>query len=493
MSIPIFKVALITSEIDPFSKSGGLGDVTRSLSKALKRWGQQIIVITPLYGKIVNKKKHQLKLVYSNVELIINSQDKVKVNYWKGYLMPDLPIYFVENKKYFSRRRQLYGSAHENARFLVFNVAALKLISLLKFNADILHCHDWQTGLIPYYLRTKFRYSKTLKGAKTVFTIHNLIFQLGHNWWEVPPEKKDYGRSRLPHLDDPNLEYINFAKRAILSADTINTVSEQYRDEILTKNFGQDLHRILRNRQNRLFGIVNGIDYNTFNPANDPHLKANYSFKDFSPKIINKKYIQKKFGFSRSNKIPLLVSTSRITFQKGFEILIKILDKILELNLQYIILGDGDKRYIGIIKKLQKKYHHKLHWLPFTGNEKMETLLYAASDIFLLPSHHEPCGINQLKAMRYGSIPIVRNVGGLHNTVENYHPDNSHSTGFVFHQFDETFLFGAIVRALEIYKHKDIWRQLILNVMQKSNSWEIPARKYIMLYQKTLKLNGKHT
>src|SRR5680860_46469 len=271
------KIVHIAAEVAPFSKTGGLGDVARSLPKALKRLGHDVLIITPLYGRVIDKKKYGLKLIFENVNLRLNSQESVKVNYWQGYLMEDLPVYFVENIKYFSKRKQIYGSSHENARFLIFNVAALKLLSLLKKQVDIIHCHDWQTGLIPYYLKHDFRYSKTLKNARTVFTIHNLIFQFVHNWWGVPLANKDYGRSRIPHLDNPQLENINFAKRAILSADIINTVSEQYRMEIMTKKFGQDLHQILRNRSERLFGIINGIDYNAYNPEKDEGLVQRYS------------------------------------------------------------------------------------------------------------------------------------------------------------------------------------------------------------------------
>jgi len=217
------KIVSISSEIAPFSKTGGLGDVARSLPKAIKRLGHDVICVTPLYGQIIDKKEHNLKLVYKDIKVYLNSQDAVRVNYWKGYSMKDLPVYFIENKKFFSKRKTLYGSTHENARFLIFNVAALKLISLLKYEADIVHCHDWQTGLIPFYLRTDFRYSHTLRNAKTVFTIHNLIFQMGRNWWEIPPGKKDYGKKRIPHITDPDIENINFAKRAILSVDVINT------------------------------------------------------------------------------------------------------------------------------------------------------------------------------------------------------------------------------------------------------------------------------
>ncbi len=487
------KIVSISSELAPFSKSGGLGDVARSLPRALKRLNNQIICITPLYGKVIDKKKHNLKLVYEDVELRINSKDKIKVNYWKGYLMKDLPVYFVENKKYFSKRKALYGSSHENARFMVFDVAALKLISLLKFEANIIHCHDWQTGLIPFYLKTGFRYSKTLKKAKTIFTIHNLVFQFGKNWWEVPPEKNDYGRKRLPHLDSPGIEYINFAKRAILSADIISTVSERYREEVMTKKFGQDLHMVLRNREDRLFGIVNGIDYKAFNPMNDPGLFKNYNYQKIHRKKLNKKYLQKELGLSVNMDIPIICATSRVAYQKGFELISNILDQLARLDLQIIIMGDGDKGYIDKLKKYQRKFPNSIIWLPFSENQKIETLVYAGSDFFLLPSHHEPCGINQLIAMRYGCIPIVRKVGGLNDTVENFDPTYSlkKGTGFTFVRFNEFSLYASIIRALETFKYKVVFRNLKIRAMQESNSWDIPAKKYVKLYRIAMKVNGK--
>ncbi|MDD5071586.1 MAG: glycogen/starch synthase [Patescibacteria group bacterium] len=486
------KIVHIASEAAPFSKTGGLADVARSLPKAQKRLGHEVIVITPLYGQTIEKKRDNLKLVYNNIKVYLNSKEAVRINYWKGYLMDDLPVYFIENKKYFSKRKAIYGSSHENARFLIFDVAALKLISLLKFEADIVHCHDWQAGLIPFYLKTDFRYSKTLKKAKTVFTIHNLVFQLGHNWWEVPAKSKDYGRKRIPHTSDKKIEYLNFAKRAILSADIINTVSEQYREEIMTKKFGQDLHRILSNRQDRLFGIVNGIDYKAYNPAKDTGLFKNYDFKKIHRKKLNKEYLQKKFKLPADIKTPLFCTTSRVTFQKGFELILKIADKLLQFDIQFIIIGSGDKGYLKELEKLAKKYPKKLVVIPsHEENQKYETLVYAGSDFFLLPSYHEPCGINQLIAMRYGCVPIVRKVGGLNDTVTNFNPTTGKGTGFVFSQFDELSLFEAIIRALENYKHKDTWRSLVSRIMQESNSWEIPAKKYILLYRKVLKINGQ--
>lgn len=484
------KIVSIASEVAPFSKTGGLADVARSLPKALKRQGHELIVITPLYEQVIDKERHDLKIVFSNIKVYLNSSESIVVNFWRGYLMEGLPIYFIENKKYFSKRKKIYGSSHENARFLIFDVAALRLISLLKYEADIVHCHDWQSGLIPYYLKTDFRYSHTLKKAKTVFTIHNLAFQFGKNWWEVPPSEKDFGRGRIPHLSDPALENLNFVKRAILSADAINTVSEQYREEIMTRNFGQDLHRILKNRSGRLFGIVNGIDYKTYNPQVDPGLFSNYSHKKIHRKKLNKVYLQEKVGLPIDLEIPLICATSRMAYQKGIELIIKVFADIKDMNAQFVIMGDGDKNYINQLKKIQNAFPGKLVWLPFAENSGMETLLYAAADFFLLPSHHEPCGLNQMIAMRYGAVPIVRRVGGLHDTVKNYNEKKGTGTGFVFEEFNEASLRASIMRALELRKNRKVFRDLKVRIMQESNSWEIPATKYVELYRKVLKENG---
>jgi starch synthase len=483
------KIVSVASEVAPFSKTGGLADVARSLPKALRRLGHEVIVITPFYGNLIDPKKHDLKLIHENIRVYLNSHDTVTINYWQGYLMRGVPVYFIENTKYFSQKKTLYGSSHENARFLVFDVAALKLLSLLKFEADIIHCHDWHAGLIPFYLKTDFRYSKSLNNAKTIFTIHNLAFQFGRNWWEVPPEKKDFGKRRLPHLDDPDIECINFAKRAILSADIINTVSEQYREEIMTSNFGQDLERILRNRADRLYGIVNGIDYRAYNPELDPGLYKNYDFHKTHRKRSNKEHLQKKFGLPVNQDAPLLCTTSRVTFQKGFELILAALDSLMQLDLQFIIIGSGEKNYISNLQKIEKKYPQKLVVIPsHEQNQKYETLVYAGADMFLLPSHHEPCGINQLIAMRYGCVPIVRKVGGLHDTVENFNPKSRKGTGFTFDDFDADSFSRTINTALACFADKKIWNDIIVRAMKKSSSWEIPAKKYLELYRKALKL-----
>jgi len=482
-----YKIVSISSEVDPYSKTGGLADVARSLPKSLHRLGHEVIIVTPFYKQILDREKYKLEKIYSDVKLHIDKENEAQVSYYRTELLPGLKVYLVRNDKYFSRRKSLYGSSHENARFYLFDVAVLKLISLLKFKADILHCHDWQSGLIPYLKKTRFKNSKTLADAAVVYTIHNLVFQLGSNWWEVPSKYKDKGKKALPLFNDPSIEYINFAKRAILNADAINTVSETYAEEILKPSFGQDLNRILINRQHKLFGVVNGIDYHNLNPKNDKTIYRNYDHKSIQEKKANKKYIQKLFKLKVDENVPILCTTSRVTFQKGFELILEIINRLMYSDLQMIIAGAGDKRFINELKKVAKKFPDKLAIIPSHEKTlKYETQLYAGSDMILLPSHHEPCGINQMKAFRYGCVPIVRSTGGLNDTVVNFEPGND-GNGFKFKNYNSQELLVTITRALETYKYPKIWRDLVLRGMGPSFSWDVPAIEYVELYKKALK------
>ena len=482
------KIVSIASELDPYFKTGGLADVVRSLPKSLHRLNNEIIIIVPFYKKALAKDKYKLEKIYKDVQLYIDKENEVTVSYYRTELLPKLKVYFVSNDKYFSRYKKLYGSQHENARFYLFNIAALKLISLLKFEADIIHCHDWQTGLIPYLKKTRFKKSETLKKAATVFTIHNIIFQLGNNWWEVPVNKKDNGQGALPLFNNIDIEYINFAKRGIIYADIINTVSETYARQILYRSIGQDLHRILKNRKHKLFGVVNGIDYKEYNPKTDRGLYKKYGISKLHRKVLNKKYLQKYYKLPLDEKTPLIVSTCRIAEQKGFDLILDILSTLLKRNVQIIIMGDGDKEYIKKLNKIKRKNPKKLIITNF--DRKMETSLYAGADLFLLSSRFEPCGINQLISFRYGCVPVVRSTGGLGDTVINFDPQDYIGNGFTFKRYNPQELLVALTRALETYKYKDVWKTLVRRGMKASFSWELPAQRYLKLYKKAI--NFKH-
>ncbi len=483
------KIFHIASEVEPFSKSGGLASVAKFLPKAHSELGHEVSVITPFYEGMIKKEDHSIEGFYEE-NLEINGKT-YKTAYLKGSIDGMVPIYFIFNKDFFSKKENFYGSKKENSRFFFFNVATLNLIKKLEKKPDIIHCHDWHTGLIPYFLKGRFKNDPFWKKTATLFTIHNLVYQLGHDWWTIPSKKRDDGRSSLPELHDAKkVEYINFAKRAIMSADAINAVSETYREEILTKDFGEELHRILKNREKRVFGIVNGINYEEFNPSTDPGLFKNYSFKSPERKKANKEWLQKRFKLKVDAKVPVICMTSRIVEQKGFELLWDALPVILKQDVQVIIMGDGNKEIINRLKKTEKKFPKKFALTPF--NPKYETSLYAGSDIFLLPSRFEPCGINQMIALRYGCIPVVHHIGGLADTIINFSPVKKTGNGFTFKDYSSVALIMALTRALETYKYEDVWKNLVVSGLQEANSWKIPAQKYIDLYRTTQKLKKKN-
>ena len=343
------KIVSLASEVAPFTKTGGLGDVTGSLPKALKKLGHNVTAITPFYKKVIDTKKYSLKKILE--DKITIDKTELRIDVWQGEITKGLPIYFIGNDKFFSRRKDLYGSDHENQRFYLFNIASLWLLEKLNLRPDIIQCHDWFIGLVPYLIKNNFKENDFFASTATIFTIHNLSFQFGRNWWEVPLEKKDFGRNGLPNFSSPLLEYINFAKRGIMNTDIVNTVSEQYADEIITKKFGEDLQRILANRQDKLFGIINGIDYFQYNPKTDPGLYRNYDASTLARKKDNKLKFQKDHNLAVDENIPIISMTSRLSEQKGFDMIMAMVDPLMRLNIQLVILGEGEKKYEKLISK----------------------------------------------------------------------------------------------------------------------------------------------
>lgn len=479
-------IASVSSEVDPFAKSGGLADVARALPKALKRLGHNVIIIAPLHG-VTMRGNFNLKQIKKEVPIKIDRSATVKADFWEGELPSGIPIYFIDHGRFFSFHKKIYGSKTENLRFYFFNLAVFELLQFLNFKPDIIQCHEWHTGLIPYLHKTRFAEHPFFNETATVFTIHNLAFQMGKNWWEVPAHKKDDGHSKLPLFKEKGeIENINLAKRGIISADVINTVSEQYAEEIMTKKFGQALHIILQNREDRLYGIVNGIDYKDYNPATDPGIYKNYDFNSLHLKTKNKLFLQKMFNLPEDPKVPLIGVVSRITEQKGFDLIMDIIDPLMRLDLQIVVMGGGDRKYESFFKKYVKKHPKKLAaHLKF--DRIHATKVYAGSDMFLLPSRFEPCGLGQMISLRYGSIPIVRSTGGLADTITDYNARTRKGNGFVFKTYDSRDMLVAITRAIENHKHREEWIELIKKGMQLSFSWKVPAKKYVLLFRKAIK------
>lgn len=480
-------IVSVAAEVAPFSKAGGVADVAGALPKALTRLGHRVIVVTPLHGSI-DREKHKLEQIAGNIPIHIDDSATRFADFWRAELRSGVPVYFIDNHKYFSSHKRIYGSSYQNTRYLFFNLAVFKLLNFLQISPDILHCHDWQTGLLPHYLRARFQENPLFAKTRTLYTIHNLTFQFGRDWWTIPNAEKDYGRSALPvFTDKERVETVNFAKRGILAADLVNTVSETYAKEILTREFGQDLHRILQNRADRLFGIVNGIDYYEFNPATDPGLYRNYDLDSLQTKTKNKAFLQREIGLPEDEYIPVIGMVTRITEQKGFDLLQDILDPLMRLDLQVAVLGGGEKRYIQFLRSAIRKYPKRFAGhLEFSSD--LATRFYAGSDMFLMPSRFEPCGIGQLISLRYGSVPIVHGTGGLVDTVTDFNVKTRRGNGFVFKTYDSRDMLVAIARALEVYRQQETWRDLVQSGMRLSYSWEIPARKYVTLYRRALSM-----
>lgn len=487
------KILFVTTDLAPFSKAGGLGDVSRSLPKAMSKMGHDVRIIIPRHG-VIDEEKHNIKLVKDNLKVKIKDNAEIIFRIKKGNLIKNLPVYFIDKYKYFGGRNKIYGYKDENQRFMFFCFAVFEAVRNMDgWVPDIIHCNDWHNGLIPYLLKTEFYKEEIFKNIKTLFTIHNLTFQLGRDWWTIDKEEQDDGMSELPDFKDAHkINRINFTKRGILGADIINTVSEQYAMEVMQEKFGQNLHDILsaKYKEKKFFGIINGIDYKEYNPKTDPGLEANYDENALEMKNINKKKLQEDFELEVDEDIPLIAMATRITEQKGFDLILEIINALMRLDMQLILIGSADPYYKKIFKKLSKKNPKKVAaHLKFEA--KRITRVYAGSDMFLMPSRFEPCGLGQMISLRYGSIPIVRETGGLSDTIVNYNPQTKKGNGFTFKTYNSKDLLVAIVRALETYKYKNDWKHLVKNGMQKSFSWEIPAKKYIILYKKAINSKRK--
>lgn len=485
------RIAIIASEVAPFSKTGGLADVTGSLPKVFAEMGNEVVVFTPFYEKIIDSSKHNLKLVVSDFFIPITGKRKIKISLWQSEIEKNLPVYFIGNKKYFSKHSRLYGSSHENSRFALFDFAVLEVLKKINFQPDIIHCHDWHTGLIPYLLKKHFTYNNEpfFKNTATVFTIHNLAFQMGQNWWEIPPNERDSGTDELPPFHTKAMERINFAKRAILFADVINTVSEKYAEELLTPEYGQGLEKCLQRRRENFFGIINGIDYSVFNPAIDKNVYVNYDWDQLRRKRRNKTALQKDLGLEENLEIPLVGLASRLAEQKGYNLVIESLNILLKLPLQIAIIASGGKdgkEYAEIFKKIAKAHPKKFAFItPYTDEQASK--VYAGSDMLLMPSRFEPCGLSPLISLRYGSIPIVHETGGLAETITDFDPKTGKGNGFVFKSYTREDFLIALVRALENYKYEKVWEHLVWQSMKQSFSWEIPAKKYLALFRLALR------
>ncbi|MEH7334987.1 glycogen synthase GlgA [Neobacillus drentensis] len=480
------KVLFAVSECGPFAKSGGLADVAGSLPKELKSLGTDVRVILPKYGTISDEYKKEMKKV---------KEFTVQVGWRNQYCGIEelthqgVTFYFVDNEYYF-KREGLYGYYDDGERFAYFNRAVLEAIAELNFFPDVLHCHDWHTAMIPYLLRSEYYKRKGYGLIRTVFTIHNLQFQ-GIFPKEVLGDLlgMDYQSFHPDHLEF--FGNVNFMKGALVAADTITTVSPTYKSEIQTATYGEKLEGLLKARNEDLLGILNGIDDDFYNPAIDPLIFQTYTVNNPEKKVINKREIQKLFGLSQSANTPLMVMISRLTKQKGLDLIKCVLREILQEDIQVIILGTGDYDNEEHLRQAARVYPEKLK--VHTGfDEGLAHKLYAAADLFLMPSLFEPCGLGQLIAMKYGAIPIVRETGGLNDTVKSWNEVTGKGNGFSFSNFNAHDMLYTIRRALSFYHDRETWESLVKQAMEMDYSWAQSAFSYNQLYAELITRSETH-
>lgn len=483
------QIAFVASEAIPYAKTGGLADVSGALPRELEKCGHKVKLFLPKYYSI-NEQHFPLIYMDSLGEIPVRVNHTAhNITVYKGKLPQSVvEVYFI-NCPHFFHRHSLYTNDHdEDERFLLFNKAVIETIQRLSWKPDIIHCNDWQTGLIPLLIKENYSWDILFNGVSTVFTIHNIGYQ-----GLFKKETAHKAELKEEHLYDDTIVHnglFSFLKSAISFADKINTVSETYAKELLTAEYGAGLNKSLAKRLTDYSGIINGVDYNIWNPETDKNIPFNYSLRDLSGKQKNKEFLLKKINLPFDSKTPLIGMVSRMAAQKGFDLFASSAEYLMSFNAQWVVLGSGEKEYEQLFLLLQKEYPQKLA-VSFGYNNELAHLIEAASDIFLMPSQYEPCGLNQIYSLKYGTVPVVRKTGGLADTVRDWDEllfnGSEDGTGFSFEQYDGYALTNAFDRALKHFQNKSVWSKIQLNGMMKDFSWNHSAEQYSELYKKAVK------
>jgi len=478
------KILILASEVVPFAKVGGLADVVGALPKALQELGQDVRVVMPRYRQVDPERFALTTILDALTVNIAGFQEQVNVRL--GSIGNGIPVYMIDAPRFFDREN-IYGYTDDGERFILFCRAALEAMRALDWSPDIIHCNDWQTGIVPNWMHTVYHGDPFFANTATVYTIHNLAYQgiFGYRILEVAGVAA--GGFLYPQIVEL-ANVVDIMGRGILFADAITTVSGRYAQEILTPEFGEKLDQLLRSRRERLFGILNGIDYQEMNPAADRYIHTCYDSETLDKRAENKRALQERAHLPAKPEVPLLAMISRLTDQKGFDLIAQIAQPLLAQGIQLVVLGIGDTHYHEMFQNLAARYPEQVA-IFLTFNTELAQAIYAGSDMFLMPSRFEPCGLGQLIAMRYGSVPIVRSVGGLADTVQEYDPRTGEGNGFAFSKYDPWEFFAAIVRALELFRIKGIWRTLQRRGMAADHSWRASAIRYIEVYRNALEFH----
>lgn len=471
------KILFVASEAVPFVKTGGLADVVGSLPVELAKHDVDIRVMLPKYGCIGGQFKERMEPVATTT---------VKLGWRNQYLGIEkltengITYYFLDNEYYF-KRKNIYGYFDDAERFAFFCRAALESIPFLDFVPDILHCHDWHTGLISVFLNEQYRDQPLYQEIKTVFTIHNLRYQ-----GVFPPEIMEFLELGPEYLTDDRLEFfgnVNYLKGGLVYSDVLTTVSPTYAEEIQQRSRGEQLDGLLTARRKDLYGIVNGIDQTEYNPFKDPAVFVNYNRQSAKRKLQNKVKLQELLGLPVQEEIPVIAMVTRMDSSKGLDLVAQALDDLVAQDVQLVVLGTGDETYQSMFRIASHRYPDKVS-AQIYFDEHLSRQIYAGADLFLMPSLYEPCGIGQLIAMRYGCLPIVRETGGLKDTVFSYNEESGEGNGFSFIPYQAHDMLYTINRALALYREdRRTWYQVVRAAMKCDYSWKRSAMDYIHVYE----------
>ena len=471
------KVLYVASEALPFAASGGLADVAGSLPKALRNRRVAARVVIPLYGTVSDELRSKMKFVTSIM---------VPVSWRRQYCgifeaTVNGVVYYLLDNEYYFKRDTFYGHYDDGERFAFFSRAVLEILPVIDFKPDIINCNDWQTALIPVYYSTYYANREGYTGIKTVFTIHNIQYQ-GIYGKEILGDVFGLGEEHASLVEFGDC--INLMKGGIECANKVTTVSRTYADEILDPWFSHGLHPILKERSYKLSGILNGIDVDGYDPETDKNIFYNYSAKDYSAKAKNKAALQELFNLPVRADTPVLGIISRLVSHKGFDLVTRVIwDLLSNEDMQLIILGSGDWEYEAFFKELAAAFPEKVG-LRVGFVPDLARKIYAGADLFLMPSKSEPCGLSQMVALRYGTVPIVRETGGLKDTITD--SGDGKGNGFTFKSYDAYDMLNAIKRGLAAYYDKENWQKLVERALKCDNSWGKSAKEYIELYKELL-------
>jgi starch synthase len=493
MSNKNLKILFVASEAAPFVKVGGLGEVMNSLPKSLRKLGHDARVLIPKYATI-DTEKYVLETEVRDIKVESGDKDPYGIlvsNVLKYVNKDDGGInYFLENMEYYEKRANVYGYSDDTIRWILLSKATLEFVKKSEWKPDIIVASDWQTGFIPNLVHTDYKEDPILSKIPVVFSIHNLKYQGMFDPRFVSEMEHDSGQAPILDFFDPKATKLSGMRRGIMYADVINTVSPTYAREILTEEFGEGLDKLLNERKSRLFGILNGINMDSLDPETDKDLIANYSAKSLSKRLENQRALQKQFGLKATEGDVFVVAmVSRIDGQKGFDLVTQMLTPLMEnIDFQFIIVGEGDTGFRMFFEELKAKYPDRVG-THFAFDARLPRMIFGGADAVLIPSRFEPCGLVQMEAMRYGCVPIVRKVGGLADSVDDFTPEKEEGTGFVFEKYDPFSLTIALIRASELYRQKKEWEKLMKRAMEKDFSWEKSAGEYIKLFEMALRFH----